>query len=731
MGDYNLKHSDTTNNKLLELPHDFFNHNAQDGGFYPDSHVDFGIIIENFGKRQNLIIEGIRGTGKTHILKMIEKYHLNNFQTTRILPIYVSLADTDSDQYIEDLNKFSVHLYFNIFLKCIETLRQNSQNLQSKKKVHQEASERIVSIFVTLLGGVRPKRLPFPKILEKVEKLLKTMLDELKYDLTAKTVKTSNNKTTSKKRNLGLSGTLGNDNLGINTHLDSESIGMDSEAHELEESYINNPMFTKSASVFLIDLLRQIQIMLDLEYTIILLDECSQTSREGLVEIFRLFKKMKGARSLYKDNKDCVFFIGAVYPQTYYPNQDKDLFSFAPPHDFKLEFLQWDETDIEGYARFFEYILLFRAKDRVGYKGLNPRDLIKILFDSYETFLLATFCSHGIPRRFLEILNLAYDAVTRKITFASVTTSVHRIVNQYILGSSRLTEDDKYFAEQLVKRITLTNTEFRKLNNRNRNNSVPQTIYFAIPKSRKSILDRLILEGVVHEKARMRTSGKTINSFSHVYALDMAVAFAHNVIPPSMYVEVLNQDIPRCEKNGFAQCLDLHEEALQEIIDKSNRIENLEEGVGIIKELSERQSFIWSEDRNEEIFFFENQLETKEGSVKPRIGDKVRFRIRKTYAGLQALELKIIAYGIPIQERGQKVYGFVARLNVQKKLGFIKVLDEGGEVFFRFTNLLRPNEELKEGDYVEFNLHKSTYTNRFGDKQLGRTATKVEKRQSE
>jgi cold shock CspA family protein len=565
--------------------------------------------------------------------------------------------------------------------------------------------------------------------LEKVEKMLKDMLEELKYDLTTKTIKTSNSKTSSKKRNTGLSGVLGNDSMGISSHLENENSKTDSEGRELEESYINNPMFAKSASVFLIDFLRQIQIMLDLEYTVILLDECSQTSKEGLIEIFRLFKKMKGARSLYKDNKDCVFFIGAVYPQAYYPNQDKDLFSFAPPHDFKLEFLQWDETDIEGYTHFFEYMLLLRAKDRAEYRGLNAKVLIGTLFDTYETFLLAAFCSHGIPRRFLEILNLAYDNVSKKITFTSVTASVHRIVNQYILGASRLTEDDKYFAEQLVKRITLTNNQFRNLNNKNRNNSLPQTIYFAIPKSRKSILDRLILEGVVHEKARMRTSGKTINSFSHVYALDMAVAFAHNVIPPSMYVETLNQDIPRCEKNGFAQCLDLQEEAIQEIVDKSNRIENLEEGVGIIKELSERQSFIWSEERNEEIFFFENQLETKDGSGKPRIGDKVRFRIRKTYAGLQALELKIVAYGIPIQERGQKVYGFIAHLSVAKQFGFIKVLDEGKEVHFRFSDVLTPSENLKVGDYVEFNLHKSTRVDRDGNKIVGRKAIKVVKRQ--
>jgi Cdc6-like AAA superfamily ATPase len=136
MGENNFKNSGYANKNLIELPHDFFNHNAQDGGFYPDSHVDYGILIENFGRRQNLIIEGIRGTGKTHILKMIEQYHLNNFQNTRILPIYVSLADTDSDQYVEDLNKFSVHFILIFFLNVLrQSVRIQITFKQRKKRI--------------------------------------------------------------------------------------------------------------------------------------------------------------------------------------------------------------------------------------------------------------------------------------------------------------------------------------------------------------------------------------------------------------------------------------------------------------------------------------------------------------------------------------------------------------------------------------------------------------------
>jgi len=72
----------------MELPNTFFNHDAQAGGFYPKSHV--GIDVSRFGQHQNTLIEGIRGTGKTHVLKMISRYYLDNFERLKVLPISVN-----------------------------------------------------------------------------------------------------------------------------------------------------------------------------------------------------------------------------------------------------------------------------------------------------------------------------------------------------------------------------------------------------------------------------------------------------------------------------------------------------------------------------------------------------------------------------------------------------------------------------------------------------------------
>jgi len=50
-----------------------FNHDAQ-SGFFPDTHVTYGLDYRRFitSNPINYILEGNRGTGKTHILKMLK-----------------------------------------------------------------------------------------------------------------------------------------------------------------------------------------------------------------------------------------------------------------------------------------------------------------------------------------------------------------------------------------------------------------------------------------------------------------------------------------------------------------------------------------------------------------------------------------------------------------------------------------------------------------------------------
>lgn len=79
---------------IIEISTNFFKHDAQAGGFFPSTHTNPGFDISKFIDKtgQNYLIEGIRGTGKTHILKMINETCLSTYDTNKILPIYVSLA---------------------------------------------------------------------------------------------------------------------------------------------------------------------------------------------------------------------------------------------------------------------------------------------------------------------------------------------------------------------------------------------------------------------------------------------------------------------------------------------------------------------------------------------------------------------------------------------------------------------------------------------------------------
>ena len=69
-------------------------------------------------------MEGIRGTGKTHILKMIREECLKSENSSRILPIYISLAKLSEYEALDD-EKFRLHLYTSIVSSAMEILVHN------------------------------------------------------------------------------------------------------------------------------------------------------------------------------------------------------------------------------------------------------------------------------------------------------------------------------------------------------------------------------------------------------------------------------------------------------------------------------------------------------------------------------------------------------------------------------------------------------------------------------
>src|SRR5208283_3900169 len=118
----------------IKIDPDFFNHDAQAGGFFPFTHTNPGFDIDAFlsGTGKNLLVEGIRGTGKTHILKMISAKCISAYPEKKILPVYISVAQA-SEFEKEDIRIFRIQLYANIVSKTITTIENEKGQIGFQK----------------------------------------------------------------------------------------------------------------------------------------------------------------------------------------------------------------------------------------------------------------------------------------------------------------------------------------------------------------------------------------------------------------------------------------------------------------------------------------------------------------------------------------------------------------------------------------------------------------------
>ena len=443
----------------MEIPTTFFNHDAQAGGFYPKSHV--GIEISGFGRHQNTIVEGIRGTGKTHILKMLSRYYLENFIKLRVLPIYISLAQI-SEHARKEPDEFRLHLYTHIVQRAIETVEANKVYLQANKDLVEKAIEYIRKLF-----SIKSKT-SLDETLILTKQTADLLLFKLQFDLTSNNFRQVESETSSLSASLESS--LKSKGL-ISAGVSGKTTGSISQGSEIETTmvYMGRQLLHKNAALFMIEFLKQIQIIMDLDYSLLLLDECSEASFSAQVEIFRLFKTIRGAVPQQADKTACSFFVGTVYPrgETYYPTRRLDGFEFEPGQDSTMEFLQWDETDLESYISFFEGMTLNRAREVLNYQG-DFQSLRNEIFDKDDAFLLAALCAHGIARRYWEIIKRAYDQNAKKIMLSRVSIAVQEIVNDQILGHFDVESGDIKFVHAILRSLTSKNINIKVKNARKR-----------------------------------------------------------------------------------------------------------------------------------------------------------------------------------------------------------------------------------------------------------------------
>lgn len=536
---------------MSPLPQNFFNHDAQAGGFFPLAHV--GIQIESIGNKQNTIIEGIRGTGKTHLLKMLRRHHLSNFSNKRVLPVYVSLAEI-SEHAKKDPDEFRVHLYARIVSTAIETLEASKHHLSPNRGIVKGA------VRMMLRGFGLDKYFGFEDIdknIEEVKSVADELLFKLSYDISAADLKTYVSTSQATKRQFGIdaeatvafpvpvSAKIRQSNQGNSEQASSESA-------EETVKILGSRLAHKNASQFMIGFLQQLQVILDLDYSLILLDECSEAGRESQVEIFRFFKAIRGANSTQVDKEDCAFFVGSVYPsaETHYPNRDQDGFSFEPGQDCGVEFIQWDETDPETYIKFFEQMLLARANAVIGFEG-SIASFISKYYDGRKTFNLLAYCAGGTPRRFWELNKRAYDSGTNRVSYTRLKIAVQEIVNEQILGHSTLTDDDHKIVQHVIRVLKRKNDEARSATKINPKNEVPQGIYFSISHENALYLGRLIMQGAIYDKSRMKTRRHSLRPHP-IFALDTGVAFSNFVIPEKGFDLIAEKEFPKSTANGFA-----------------------------------------------------------------------------------------------------------------------------------------------------------------------------------
>lgn len=687
----------------MELPNSFFNHDAQAGGFYPRSHA--GVDITRLGVKQNTLVEGIRGTGKTHILKMISRFYLDNFVKYKVLPIYISLAQI-SEHARKDPNEFRLHLYAHIVQRCIETAEVYRSYLQPDKGLLVKAMEMIAKLF-----GIKEHG-NLDDLLVQIRQTAEHLLFKLQFDLTSQTLTDVNTQQLDDIRKMSGGIRIGAGPASAASSADS--IAQTTFANSLEESlsYMGNKLVHRNAAGFLVEFLRQIQVILDLDYCLILLDECSEASPEAQVEIFRLFKTIRGASSGLPNRESSAFFIGTVYPQgeTYYPIREKDGFSFEPGQDCTVEFLQWDESDMESYLSFFSTMTFNRASEVLEFPG-DSDNLLNQLFEERKTFLLAAFAAHGLPRRYWEIIKRGYDPEAKQVLTNRVELAVQEIANDHILGHESISEQDSNFVFALVRVMTDRNRSNERKHGRN-----PQNIYFSINRRYSHLLRRMIMQGAIHDKSRMRTRKKNRRP-QPVYALDLSIAYTFRVLKADEFEVTVAKDIPRGSEEDFEQAVIISSKGIKGIFepkeeekaDDSDLVEEIEaedikpgqasQGVVVAYKPGKRGEI--ETDEGGVAIFQENNVDAKfRKSIK--VGDKVSF-VYKIHSSGEKLALKVKKV-FKVDPPIRRHEGLVKTYEVSE-FGFVEVLDGGSDAYF-VANDLPENlkTSIKPGDRLVFEV---------------------------
>lgn len=333
---------------------------------------------------------------------------------------------------------------------------------------------------------------------------------------------------------------------------------------EQEIQFVCKNLAYENAAKFIIEFFKALEEILGCRYVILLLDECSETSDEAQLEIFRLLKLIRGSLTSNMQ-ENYVYFAASVYPPyaTKYPSMTRgNAFNFEPGQDASVEYLQLDELSDEYESFFFE--LTRKRLELVLDKTVV--DPVQEIFENENAFVLAAYGANGIPRRYLELLKQAYDNLhqrvgpgssIKKLSQKHIDDAMQIVASNQILSQNKLGPIDFKIIEEISKKIGWRNkkneTECKK-----DKKHVPANVYFTINRSQFDRFNNLLLQGCVHDKgrARLRKYYRQEGSQGPLLMLDLTLALHYGAIDRRRVIEINKSDLRENAKSGYLWCQD-------------------------------------------------------------------------------------------------------------------------------------------------------------------------------
>lgn len=519
---------------IVEIKNEFFSKDAQTKFDYL-THADIGLDIEELaGIPENFLLEGIRGTGKTHVLKVIREKILENFKYKRILPVYISLAKYSEYEVLEE-KEFRIHLYTSIVENMISTIKENRKIIEEGANPFMITSlENGLPIFPFFCD------VTFQYFLDEIELLLK----ELNTKLYSGNIRISDKE---------------NEEQSFSIKKSIFELG-GKKQNEKQFEYVLEQLSHKNSSKYLINFFKELKRILRINFSVLLIDEISGVSAEKQIEIFRLLKLIRSSNEI-TPNENTMYFIGGVYPpsNTNYPSISKgDDFEFISGEDCTMKYLEMDILTDE-YEMFYKYLTKKRLKKYCPESDGN----IEWLFEDNKSFLLAAFASNGLPRRYFQILDTAYEISKKKfaseenqkkIDYNTIGSAIQTIVENEILNESHLSDIDlSILEEKIIPKLLQRNSSTETKNEKNSTNTLIH-IFISLSRIDRRKIRNLIYRGIVHNLNRTRRVKNIENNsspISSVFLVDVSIAYYYRLMNVQNLTKYIQNDLRENAKRGF------------------------------------------------------------------------------------------------------------------------------------------------------------------------------------